>query len=72
MLQLFSTGGGTISDFEVSPNGQYVAVESVPNVASSVSDGYFADERSTSVTTIIVDLDTGAVVRSMQGFRLSW
>lgn len=72
VLQLFSTDGGTISDFEVSPNGQYVAVESVPNVASSVSDGYFADERSTSVTTIIVDLDTGAVVRSMQGFRLSW
>ena len=64
--------GGSIEDFSVSPNGQYVAIETVPDVSASVSDGYFYDARSTSVTTVIVDVDSGAVVRSFEGFSLDW
>lgn len=65
-------GAGSISDFTVSPNGQYVAVETVPDNSASVSDGYFYDARSTSVTTVIVDVDSGAQVRSFEGFALAW
>ena len=65
-------GRGSISDFSVSPNGQYVAIETVPDNSVSVSDGYFYDARSTSVTTIIVDVETGSQVRSVEGFALDW
>ena len=64
--------GGSISDFTVSPNGQYVAIETVPDASASVSDGYFLDARSTSVTTVIVDVDSGAQTRSVEGFGLHW
>jgi dipeptidyl aminopeptidase/acylaminoacyl peptidase len=71
---LYQTPGdaGSISDFSVSPNGQYVAVETVPDVAASVSDGYFLDARATTVTTALVDIDTGAQTRSVEGFALRW
>jgi len=65
-------GAGSISDFTVSPNGQYVAVETVPDAAASVSDGYFFDARSTSVTTVLVEVATGAQTRSVEGFALRW
>lgn len=64
--------GGSIENFSVSPNGQYVAIETVPDVSASVTDGYFYDARSTSITTVIVDVDSGAVVRSFEGFSLGW
>ncbi|MCU1441591.1 MAG: hypothetical protein JWP85_2588 [Rhodoglobus sp.] len=63
---------GSIQDFSVSPNSQYVAIETVPNSAASVSDGYFYDARSTSTTTVIVDVATGSIVRSFEGFDLAW
>lgn len=65
-------GQGSITDFSVSPNGQFVAVETVPNAATSVSDGYFFDAKSTSVTTIIVDVATGSQARSFEGFATTW
>jgi len=64
--------GGSISDFTVSPNGQYVAIETVPDASAAVSDGYFYDARATSVTTVIVDVDSGAQTRSVEGFTLRW
>ena len=64
--------GGSISDFTVSPNGQYVAIETVPDASAAVSDGYFLDARATSVTTIIVDVASGAQTRSVEGFALKW
>ena len=71
---LYQTPGdvGSISDFSVSPNGQYVAIETVPDAAAAVSDGYFFDARATSVTTVIVDVETGAQTRSVEGFGLHW
>jgi len=63
---------GSIESFTVSPNGQFAAIEVVPDFAASVSDGYELDARSTSVQTVIVQLGTGAVVRSVEGFALDW
>lgn len=63
---------GSISDFSVSPNGQYVAVETVPDASAAVSDGYLFGAMATSVTTVIVDVATGAQTRSVEGFGLRW
>ena len=63
---------GSIGDFSISPNDQYVAVEVVPNVASSVSDGYPVNDRATSITTVIIDIETGTQVKSVAGLGLQW
>ena len=65
-------GQGSIEGFTVSPNGQYVAVTVIPNVATSVPDGYVVDPRSTSISTVVVEIATGAVVRSVDGFGVEW
>ncbi|CAN5398040.1 hypothetical protein BH10ACT7_BH10ACT7_09760 [soil metagenome] len=71
---LYRTPGdaGSIQDISVSPNGQYVAVETVPDVAVSSPDGYAADGRDTNTTTVIVDVASGAIVSSFTGFALAW
>ncbi|MBK4346510.1 hypothetical protein [Lacisediminihabitans changchengi] len=63
---------GSIDDFHVSPNGQYVAITTVPDFATSVSDGYAHEPRATSVSTIFVDVATGTIVRSVDGFDVTW
>jgi len=65
-------GKGSIEDFAVSPNGQYVAITVIPNVSTSVADGYAVDPRSTSISSIVVEIATGAVVRSVEGFGVEW
>ncbi len=71
---LFQTVGdnGSIEGFSVSPNEQYVAIETVPDLAARVPDGYAIEGRSTTVTTVIVDVASGSVVKSMEGFGISW
>jgi hypothetical protein len=63
---------GSLVGFSLSPNDQYAIVETVPNVASSVDDGYTVNARATSITTVFVDISTGAVVKSIEGFSVSW
>ncbi len=63
---------GSIGDFVISPNDQYVAVEVTPSVADAVPDGRFVNGRPTSVTTIIIDIESGAVVRTLEGFAPHW
>lgn len=65
-------GRGSLESFTVSPNGQYAAVTVVPDVSASVSDGYLIDPESTTVSTLVIDIDSGAVVRSVDGFAVSW
>lgn len=65
-------GKGSIDAFRVSPNGQYVAVTVTPDVSTSVSDGYFVSATATSVSTIIIEIASGAVLRSVDGFAVSW
>ena len=72
--ELFRTvdDAGSIGRISVAPNDQFVAVEVVPNVESSVSDGRTVDARSTAVTTVFVSIETGAVVKSVAGFAVHW
>ncbi len=63
---------GSVGDFAVSPNNEFVALETIPDVAASRDDGYLVNGRSTSVTTVFVDIATGAIVKSVDGFGVSW
>ena len=63
---------GSIESFSISPNGQFVAVNVIPDYASSVSDGYPVDAQSTSISTVFIDIASGAIVRSVEGFDQSW
>jgi len=63
---------GSIVSYSVSPNGQFVAVDVIPDYATSISDGYHLDPRATSITTVFIDIATGSVVRSVTGFDESW
>lgn len=71
---LYQTAGGTgaILDFRVSPNGQLVAIEVQPNVSVIDSDEYVMSARPRSVTTYIVDIASGAVIKSVEGFGAVW
>lgn len=63
---------GSIESFSISPNGQYVAIDTVPDTSAAVSDGYFYDARFTSTETVFVEIATGKVVKSLEGFSLNW
>ena len=63
---------GSIVDFALSPNEQFVAIEVVPVVEGSESDGRAVRPRATTVTTVIVEISTGETVRSFDGFAPKW
>jgi len=63
---------GSIEKFAISPNEQFVAVEVVPDFATAVLDGYLFDARYTTSTTVVIEIATGQVVRSLDGFGLLW
>ena len=63
---------GAIDAFSVSPNGEFAAVETTPNAATSVSDGYAANSRSRDETTDFVDVASGGLVKSVTGFDIQW
>lgn len=63
---------GSIGAFTLSPNDQYVAVEVTPSVADAEPDGRPVNGRATSVTTIVIDIESGAVVRTLEGFAPRW
>ncbi|MFP7760701.1 hypothetical protein [Marisediminicola sp. LYQ134] len=65
-------GAGSVEEFTVSPNGQYVAVTTVADVASSTTDGYEIAPRPTTVSTVFVDVATGAALGSVDGFDVRW
>ncbi|MCS5717973.1 hypothetical protein N1027_07465 [Herbiconiux sp. CPCC 205763] len=61
--------GSRVRDFCVSPNGQYLAVETIPS--DGVSDGYALPGYS-GMTTSLVDIRTGASTRGVPGFLPDW
>lgn len=63
---------GSIDSFEDSPGSQYVTIETTPDVASAKPDGYQLNGRSTSVTTVVVDLATGRLLKTLPGFDAQW
>ena len=62
-------GKGSIETFSLSPNEQFVIAEVVPDNESTVSDGYPQKPRSTSITTVIIDLASGEIVKTLEGFE---
>lgn len=63
---------GALGRFAISPDGAHVAVEVTPVVADAVSDGRAVDPQPTSVTLAIIEIGTGALVRTVEGFAPSW
>lgn len=59
-----------ISDYCVSPNGQYLAVETIS--AEGLPDGYPNLPASSAMTTVLIDLTTGTSTRSVSGFLPDW
>ncbi|WP_165064286.1 hypothetical protein [Marisediminicola senii] len=72
VLYTSDDGRASIYGFAVSPNSQYLSVEITPDAASSVSDGYAMDPVTTTVTTVVIDIESGQVVSSFDGFSLVW
>lgn len=71
---LFRSEGGTssIDDISVSPNGQFVAIEFVPDVATAVSDAYYPFARADTVRTLVIDIATARTVADIPGFAIAW
>ena len=62
----------SIGALSVSPNDQYVAIEVTPSVEDADPDGRRVNPRPTSITLQIIDIETGALVRSLEGFAPVW
>lgn len=65
-------GSDSIEGISVSPNGQYLVVEETLDTVHSVSDGYFRNSRSRNIATVIIDIATGKLVRTLDGFGVNW
>jgi len=63
---------GSLGAISLAPNDQFVAVEVTPSVVDAQPDGRPVNGRPTSVTTIIVNVQSGAVVRTLNGFSPVW
>ena len=60
-----------ITGLTVTPNGHFALLETVPDPARGASDEYPRNPRDTSVTTLLVELSTGTVTRSVAGFEVT-
>ncbi|WP_317230613.1 hypothetical protein [Clavibacter sp. MX14-G9D] len=60
-----------ITGLTVTPNGRFALLETVPDPARGASDEYPRNPRDTSVTTLLVELSTGTVTRSVAGFEVT-
>ena len=60
----------TIRDYCVSPNGQFVAVETTG--ADSVPDGYPGGGGFTNTLTLLVEISSGRMVASLSGGSSDW
>ncbi len=64
--------GDSIDAFHLSPNGQYVAIELIPDGTADALDTNPTNPRPTATTTVIVESTTGTTTRSFEGFNLIW
>jgi len=60
-----------ITGLSVTPNGRFAVLETVPDPARGASDDYPRNPRDTTVTTLLVELSTGTVTRSVAGFEVT-
>jgi hypothetical protein len=71
---LYRTPGdlGSIGRFVVSPGDQYVAIEVIPDRSQVRPDGRLLEPRAESITTVVIEVESGSVVRSVEGFWPVW
>jgi hypothetical protein len=60
-----------LTGLTVTPNGRFALLETVPDPARGASDRYPREPRDTTVTTLLVELATGTVTRSVAGFEVT-
>jgi hypothetical protein len=60
-----------ITGLSVTPNGRFALLETVPDPARGASDGYPRDPHDTTATTLLVELATGTVTRSVAGVEVT-
>jgi NADPH-dependent ferric siderophore reductase len=66
-------GGGSIIDYSVTPNGQYLVAEVSPGGDSfESSDGYATGDRPRDVQTIVIDVGSGEVAAQWPGSHPRW
>ena len=63
---------GSIGTFVPSPSDQYLAIETIPNRSARQSDGRALEPRDLSSTIVVVDVDSGQAVRSVEGVLPVW
>lgn len=63
---------GSIGTFVPSPSDQYLAIETIPNRQTKQSDERLLEPRDLSSTIVVVDVDSGQVVRSVEGVLPVW
>lgn len=61
---------GALGSFVISPNDEFVAVEVTPSIANAEPDRRAVNGRPMSVTTVIIDIQSGEIVRTLQGFSV--
>lgn len=59
-----------VRDFCVSPNGQYLAVETIS--AEGIADNYSSVPAFSAMSTVFLDLTTGTSTRGVSGFQPNW
>lgn len=72
MRVVYENEGASLENFTVSPNGQLVAVEVVPDFAEAVSDGYERQSSFTTTVTHFIDIRSGRVVATRPGLAPHW
>jgi hypothetical protein len=60
-----------LTGLAVTPNGRFALLETVPDPARGASDDYPRKPRDTTATTLLVELATGTVTRSVAGFEVT-
>jgi hypothetical protein len=63
---------GSIGTFVPSPSDQYLAIETIPDRARRESDNRGLEPRDLSSTIAVVEVETGQVVRSVEGVWPVW
>jgi hypothetical protein len=61
----------SIVDFEASPNDQYVVVGQA-SLDNSAYDNYAQNPEPTNIQTRIIDSTTGKILKTINGFKLTW
>ena len=72
MRVVYENDGASLENFTVSPNGQLVAVEVVPDFAGAVSDGYERQPSYSTTVTHFIDIASGRILATRPGLAPHW